>query len=173
MQLTSNSYGVSQHGKSIPSVQATEEKTQECDHYEFRVLIIIFCLLRSLTTRLRSVNTIRMVSTTLWKLLAAPRSCVKRMMLSGCFLPCSITVITSAAKATSLRFKPASFVRCVPASSGYRAYNSQFLAATRAKTMLRSLSTCIPLIPYRRLRHSLSKMATSCRARLRDSVMQI
>lgn len=103
---------MSQHGESASSVQAIEEAMQECAHYEFRVLIIIFCLLRSLTTRLRSVNTIRMVSTTLWKLLAAPRSCVKRMMLSGCFLPCSITVITSAANATSLRFKPVSLVSC-------------------------------------------------------------
>lgn len=89
------------------------EKSQRARRYELRVLIIIFCLLGSLTTRLRSVNTILIVSTTLWKLLAAPRSWVNRMMLSGCFLPCSITVITSAAKATGLRFRPVLLVSIV------------------------------------------------------------
>jgi hypothetical protein len=69
----------------------------------FNVLIIIR-FLRSSPTRIpRHFRTVSMVSTTLWKLLAAPRSWVKRAMLSWDRLPCSMTVITSLAKATSFK----------------------------------------------------------------------
>ena len=71
----------------------------------FKVLIIIRFLRSSVTRRRRLFNTVSMVSTTWLKLLAAPLSCVKRAMLSLDFLPCSMTVMISAAKETSLRWK--------------------------------------------------------------------
>lgn len=74
-------------------------------YWEFSVLIIIFSLCLSVTSRLRTLKTACIVSTTLWKLLAAPRSCVNRTMLRGLRLPCSITVMISAAKETSLMLR--------------------------------------------------------------------
>lgn len=138
-------------------------------YYELSVLIIIFRLFLSATTKALASKIIFIVSTTLWKLLAAPRSCVNRMMLSGCFLPCSITVITSAAKDTSFRFKTK-----VSVSSGaaiMSRYHSQFLAAILAKTMFLCLSTWMSRMPY--LRHSRRRMVTSWRARLLEIVMQM
>ena len=69
------------------------------------VLIIIFCLVLSATRRFLLSKTNFIVCTTRWKLLAAPRSCVKRTMLSGWRLPCSITATTSAANSTSFMFR--------------------------------------------------------------------
>lgn len=66
-----------------------------------RVLIIIRFLVSSVTSSPRHFNTVSNVSTTLWKLLAAPCSCEKRAMLSSDRLPCSMTVMISPAKATS------------------------------------------------------------------------
>lgn len=65
-------------------------------------MIIILALRLSWTGRPRFANTSFTVSTTLWKLLAAPFSWVKRMMLRWLRLPCSMTVRISTAKLTSL-----------------------------------------------------------------------
>lgn len=107
---------------------------------DVRVLIIIFCFLRSGTVRPRASKTSRIVSTTRWKLLAAPRSCVKRTMLSSFFLPCSMTVTISAAMATSLMFKSIRG-QFIILSFFQAMQNLQLLVPIRANMMSRCLST--------------------------------
>lgn len=68
-------------------------------------MIIILALRPSWTSKARLEKTLFMVSTTLWKLLAAPFSCVKRVILRWLRRPCSMTVIISTAKWTSLMLR--------------------------------------------------------------------
>jgi len=88
---------------STSTRQTHKTNTKTALPYELSVLIIILALCLFTTSIPRDASTSRSVSTTLAKLLAAPRSCVRRTMLSGFGLPCSTTVMTSAAKATGLR----------------------------------------------------------------------
>jgi hypothetical protein len=110
----------------------------------------VFTILRRLRSSIanspRDFRTVSRVSTTLWKLLAAPLSCVKRAMLRRDRFPCSITVMISPAKATSFisRSRMVSSARYV-----HVLVHLQFLAATLPNTTLLSLSTCTFRIPYR------------------------
>lgn len=88
--------------RSSTSVPDSEPALYSC---ELSVLIIILRLFLSVTSMFRLSNTVFIVSTTRWKLLAAPRSCVSRTIDSGCFLPCSITATISAANSTSFIFR--------------------------------------------------------------------
>ncbi len=83
------------------------EKMQVVDHAAINVLIIILFFSSSATSRFRTFNTVSKVSTTLWKLLAAPCSWVNRAMLRWLRLPCSITVMISPAKVTSFMSRTA------------------------------------------------------------------
>ena len=70
-----------------------------------KVCVIMLFFETSVTSTLRLLSTASSVWTTLLKLLAAPFSCVKRAMLSCRRVPCSTTVMISAAKATSFKFR--------------------------------------------------------------------
>lgn len=99
--------------QSIPEWSRTDERLCDDDEIsasqsqELSVLIIILAFRLSWTRSPRLVKTLLMVSTTLWKLLAAPFSCVNRTMLRWFRLPCSMTVMISTAKLTSLMLRTA------------------------------------------------------------------
>ena len=80
--------------------------------YYFSTSHIALFLSSSSTRKPRSPNRFSMISAILRKLLAAPRVCVRRAIVSCARRPCSRTTKSSATSETGLRLRPKVVVAC-------------------------------------------------------------